>query len=264
MRCAALALALVWLLAACGEPEVQRLRVEVLASYPHDTAAFTQGLVYYQGRLYESTGLYGESDLREVALESGEVIRLRQLPARYFGEGLARVGDRLIQLTWREGTAFVYDLETFNEVGRFRYDGEGWGLCFDGNDLYMTDGSATLFRRDPETFALRGRLTVTRNQGGERRPVTRLNELECVGDYVYANVFLTEEIVQIDKRSGRVVAVIDAGGLVSQAELAALHPDPERLANAVLNGIAYRPERETFLLTGKLWPRLFEVRFVAD
>jgi glutamine cyclotransferase len=257
------ALALLLLLSACAPQGVRQLRVEVIATYPHDTDAFTQGLLYYNGKLYESTGLYGESDLREVDLETGEVIRLRALPEVFFGEGLARVEDRLIQLTWREETAFVYDLETFNELRRFSYRGEGWGLCFDGTELYMTDGSATLFRRDPETFALRGELTVTREQNGQRQAVRNLNELECVGNYVYANVFMSEEIVQIDKRSGRVVAVIDASGLVTRAQLRALHPDPERLANAVLNGIAYHPERETFFITGKLWPTIFEVRFVA-
>lgn len=250
------------MLVACQSQGVRQLRVEVIAQYPHDTDAFTQGLLLFNGRFYESTGLYGESDLREVDVTTGEVIRLRPLADVFFGEGLARVEDRLIQLTWQEGTAFVYNLETFDEIRRFSYSGEGWGLCFDGTDLYMTDGSATLFRRDPQTFALRGEVTVTRQQNGQRQQVRNLNELECVGEYVYANVFMTEDIVQINKRSGQVVAVIDASGLMTQAELREIHQDPNRLSNAVLNGIAYNPEQGTFFITGKLWPTMFEVRFV--
>ncbi|ADI13711.1 glutaminyl-peptide cyclotransferase [Truepera radiovictrix] len=241
------------LLGGCSAQAAVPLVPEVLATYPHDPEAFTQGLLWDGGRLFESTGLYGASTLREVVPETGEVVRLVALDARYFGEGLALVGDRLIQLTWQEGTAFVYDRATFERVGTFSYEGEGWGLCFDGEALYMSDGSATLTRRDPETFEVLETVEVTLR--GE--PVALLNELECAKGRVYANVFTTDVIVRIDPASGRVQGVVDASALLSAEERARLTRD------AVLNGIAYNPEADTFYLTGKLWPKLFEVRFVA-
>ena len=230
----------------------ERLVAEVIASYPHDREAFTQGLVFHAGRFYESTGRYGRSELREVEIESGRVIRSRSLEPRFFGEGLALVGDRLIQLTYREGVALVYDRETFNELERFPYQGEGWGLCFDGEALWMSDGSSSLQRRDPTTFALLGSLPVRR----EGREVPRLNELACVPGGVVANVWLSDELVWIDPRSGAVTAVIDASALV---------PDDERVRgdrDAVLNGVSHDPETGRWWLTGKLWPVLYEVRFV--
>ncbi|MEJ2287281.1 MAG: glutaminyl-peptide cyclotransferase [Deinococcales bacterium] len=237
-------------LSACAAGP-QRLTVRVDATYPHDPNAFTEGLLFADGHLYESTGLVGHSSVREVDLSSGTVVRRRDLPQPYFGEGLTLVGDRLIQLTWRSHTAFEWDRATFNPLGQFHYDTEGWGLCFDGTSLYMSDGSATLYRRDPKTFALQGTLTV--RQSG--RPVKNLNELECVGDSIYANVWLTDHIVRIDKASGRVTAVIDASPL--RKRMPALN-DP----NAVLNGIAYDPATRRFFVTGKLWPNLFQVSFV--
>lgn len=240
-------------LAACQQTPATLVAVPV-ARYPHDAAAFTQGLVFRDGRFYESTGLYGASTLREVIVESGEVLRSVPLEQQYFGEGLAHTGDALIQLTWRSGTALVWDAETFAQIETFRYDGEGWGLCWDGADLYMSDGSATLTRRDPETFAVEARVQVA-DQG---ELVTRLNELECVGDHVYANVWQTDRIVKIEKSSGRVVATIDASGLLTPEERAALSAD------AVLNGIAHDPATGRFWLTGKLWPVLFEVEFVRE
>ena len=236
-------------LASCQQSVTQQVP-EVLNSFPHDEGAFTQGLLLYDGKLFESTGLNGQSSLREVDLETGEVIRILPLAEKYFGEGLARVDDKLIQITWRNGEAFVYDLETFEKEEVLTYDTEGWGLCFDGEGLYMTDGSTRLYRRDPDTFEEEKVLDVKLN--GEA--VRNLNELECVGDYVYANVWQTDTIVKIDKKSGRVVSEIDAGSLFPAGERPS---DP----NAVLNGIAYNPESETFYLTGKLWPTLFEVRF---
>ena len=233
------------------QSSVTRQVPEVLATYPHDENAFTQGLLLFDGNLYESTGLFGRSSLREVNLGTGEVIRMLPLDSEYFAEGLAQVDDKLVQLTWQNGRAFVYDLDTFNEEGRFSYKTEGWGLCYDGESLYMTDGSATLFERDPETFEILSEKRVTL----DNEPVTQLNELECVGEHVYANVWQTDRIVKIDKKSGRVVSNIDASDLFPIAERPA---DP----NAVLNGIAYNPDTDTFYLTGKLWPKLFEVRFV--
>lgn len=241
------------LLGGCNRaaaPEL--LRAEAIAVFPHDPAAFTQGLLFHNGRLYESTGLYGRSELREVDLESGAVVRRRPLEARLFGEGLARVGDRLIQLTYREGVALVYDLDTFEELERFRYSGEGWGLCFDGAVLWMSDGSSSLQRRDPQSFELLGRLEVRR----EGREVPRLNELACAEGAIVANVWLSTELVRIDPQSGAVTAVIDASALV---------PDDPRVRNdrdAVLNGVAFDPESGRWWLTGKLWPVLYEVRWV--
>jgi glutaminyl-peptide cyclotransferase len=226
-------------------------RPVVMETLPHDPEAFTQGLVWDDGVFLESTGRYGRSDLREVDARSGEVIRSRPLAANEFGEGLAQVGDRLIQLTYREGVAHVYDRETFEVVGRFRYDGEGWGLCYDGEDLWMSDGSATLTRRDPETFAVRGRLDVTRSGS----PLRRLNELACVGDEIYANVWTTTDIVRIGTADGRVRAVIDASALVPDD--ARVRADPD----AVLNGIAYDAALDRFFLTGKLWDVMYVVRF---
>lgn len=241
------------LLGGCQGQELTDAVPEVLATYPHDADAFTQGLLLEGGRFYESTGLYGESTLREVVPETGEVLREVTVPPEYFAEGLTLVGDRLIQITWREGEAFVYDRETFERTGTLTYSGEGWGLCFDGEQLIMSDGSATLTRRDPETLKVLGTYGVT--LGGQ--PVTRLNELECALGDVYANVWQTDTIVRINE-TGEVVQEIDASNLLTAEERSRLGP------NAVLNGIAYDPEAETFFLTGKLWPKVLEVRFTAE
>lgn len=246
-----LALLLLGLLAGCGKAAPQSLTVEVVATYPHDTAAFTQGLEIAGGRLYESTGIVGASSLREVDLQTGEVVRLRPVPSPHFAEGLTAVGEELWQLTWQTGVAFRWDRATFEPLGSFTYQGEGWGLCLGDGALYMTDGSATLFRRDPATFQVTGSVKVTDDKG----EVARLNELECVGNEIYANVWQTDRIVRIDPRNGNVTASIDASAL-----RLALPPTPWPID--VLNGIAYVSERETFLLTGKYWPLMFEVRFV--
>lgn len=233
-----------------GGPGVVQMVPEVVETRPHDATAFTQGLILYDGSLYESTGLYGSSSLREVDPETGAVIRQVPIPEQYFAEGLERVDDRLIQITWQEQIAFVYDITTFEQIATFSYEGEGWGLCYDGIDLYMSNGSDQLTVRDPGTFAVREIVPVTL----EGQPVVRLNELECVGSTVFANIWQTDTIVQIDKESGRVVAVIDATGLLTAEE---------RSLTDVLNGIVYLPESDTFLITGKLWPKMFEVRFVV-
>ena len=216
---------------------------------PHDPAAYTQGLVWDHGTLYESAGLYGRSSLRQVDPRTGEVLRRLDVPPGFFAEGLAEVGNRLLQLTWKEGVAFVYEPRSFERVGEFRYEGEGWGLCDDGRRLVMSDGSDHLGFRDRRTFALLGGVNVLL----DGRPATQLNELECVGGAVYANVWMTDQILRIDPASGRVTAVIDAGGLLDAAEQAQAD---------VLNGIAYDPEKKTFLITGKLWPKMFEVVFI--
>jgi glutamine cyclotransferase len=230
-------------------PAIELLRVNVLAKYPHSREAFTQGLIWHDGAMYESTGRYGQSALRKVRLDDGEVLAERSLDSSFFGEGLALVEDRLIQLTWRSGVAVVSDLDSLERRGTLRYPGEGWGLCFDGDALVMSDGSSILELRDPDTMELLREFTVWRGD----RPIAKLNELECVGDALYANIWQSNEILRIDPSTGHVTAVIDASGLLSPIE--AMRAD-------VLNGIAYRPETETFLLTGKLWPHVFEVELV--
>lgn len=233
------------------ETTVERLRVEVIERRPHDASAYTQGLVLADGRLYEGTGLYGQSTLREVELETGDILRSVGLDARYFGEGIAVVDDRIIQLTWQERTALVYRVGDLQQVETFEYDTQGWGLCDDGTRLVMSDGTNRLYFRDRMTFGLQGSVDVT-NAGA---PLPGLNELECVGDQVYANVYPTDSIVRIDPAVGRVEAKIDAAGLL---------PAEEAAGAEVLNGIAYDPAAQAFLVTGKYWPSLFEVRFVRQ
>jgi glutaminyl-peptide cyclotransferase len=249
-------------LVGCGSPPAaaasdaaqrlgpERLRVQVVATYPHDPGAFTQGLVLAGGRLFESTGLEGRSSLREVDVTSGRVMRKLDVPAPVFAEGLALVGSRLFQLTWKHEVAYTYDRDSFKKGPSFDYVGEGWGLCYDGREIVMSDGSARLTFRGPETFRPVREITV-RTAG---QPVDDLNELECVGRHVYANVWMTDRIVRIDAKSGEVTAVIDAANLL---------PPAERFGTDVLNGIAHDPKDDTFLITGKLWPRMFRVRFVA-
>ena len=236
---------------ALGEPGAAptNYRVQILAEYPHDDEAFTQGLVWAgNGDLYESTGQKGQSSLRRVRIDTGEVLEQHDLDDSYFGEGLALVGDDLIQLTWQEETAFVYEQETFDVTNTLDYDGEGWGLCFDGRRLVMSDGSSTLTFRDPTTFDSVGRIRVTDNG----TPLSSLNELECVGDRVYANVLGDDDIYEIDPATGAVTATIDAS---------ALRPDNARAGLDVLNGIAYAEDAGHFYLTGKNWPTLYEVTF---
>lgn len=232
-----------------AEREPEQLRVRVVRSYPHARDAFTQGLVWHEGVMYESTGQYGRSSLRRVDLESGEVRERRDLPPQIFAEGLALAGDRLFQISWMEGEARVWSMPALEPVRTFEYEGEGWGLCFDGTQLVMSDGSDRLFFRDPETFEVRRSVRV-RERGA---PLDQLNELECVDGVVWANVWQTDRIVRIDPRNGRVTAVVDASGLLER---------DERRGADVLNGIAWIPERERFVITGKLWPRMFEVEMV--
>jgi len=224
------------------------LRVRVQGVYPHDPAAFTQGLLWHEGFLFESTGQQRESTLRRVDLTSGEVLQERKLSDSVWAEGLARVDDRLIQLSYRAGRAWEYDLSSFEPTREFEYRGEGWGLCYDGGQLWMSNGSALLTRRDPETFGAIGTLTVT----SEGRPVNNLNELECAEGWIFANIFTTNRIVRIDPLTGEVSGTIIVEGLLDSEE--------SRTAS-VLNGIAYDPEREVFFITGKDWPKLFEVTF---
>lgn len=230
-------------------PALEELRVRVLRKYPHARDAFTQGLIWHDGVMYESTGQYGKSSLRRVRLEDGKVLAQRNLDPNLFGEGLARVGEQLIQLTWRSGLALVSDLATLEQLGTLPYRGEGWGLCYDGTSLVMSDGSSILEFRDPKSMALLREVSVTKNG----RPVPQINELECVGSEIYANIWRQDEILRLDARTGHVTATIDASSLRTLFESARAD---------VLNGIAYKPDSKTFLMTGKRWPQLFEVELV--
>ena len=236
---------------AAPEATIELLLPQVVNQLTHSTTDFTQGLVWSDGRLFQSAGKYGESRLQELDPESGEV--LREVPSgdEFFAEGLALVGDRLIQLTWKESTALIWDMDSFERVGEFSYETEGWGLCYDGDVLWMSDGSPNLFRRDAETFELLDVVPVTL-QG---QPVTEINELECVDGSVWANVWQTPALIRIDPETGAVNAVADMRPLITQDMI-------NNWANgAVLNGIAWIPERETFLITGKNWPVMYEVTF---
>lgn len=226
----------------------QRLSLRVVAEHPHDPRAFTQGLLWYGGKLYESTGNYGRSSMREVRLETGDVTRQINLPPQFFAEGLTKVGGELIQLTWREGVAIAYDFRHLRESRRMSYTGEGWGLAFDGHWLIMSDGSDVLTYRDIKSMAVWKRMPVTLLD----EPVKLLNELEFAQGAIFANVWQETDIVRIEPGTGKVTAVIDASLLLTRMKL------PPR---DVLNGIAYAPERETFFLTGKYWPKVFEVKF---
>lgn len=220
--------------------------VEVVARFPHDAGAFTQGLLIEEGRLYESTGGYGFSTLRLVDLATGVPSKQVRLSDRVFAEGLAAHGDRLIQLTWQAGVAIAYDRATFRPVAKFRYRGEGWGLTSDGERLYMSDGTATVTLRDPQTFAAVGQIRVT----DAGRPVSKLNELEWVDGELYANVWFDPRIARIDPESGGVRGWIDCTPLVREYR---------RDEQAVLNGIAYDRDSGRLFVTGKDWPALIEI-----
>lgn len=222
---------------------------QVVRSYPHDPAAFTQGLVYLDGHLYEGTGLNGQSSIRKVRLETGEVLQIQPLEPQYFGEGIAVWRDSLFQLTWQSGVGFVYDKATFRRTRTFKYRGEGWGLTHDGKRLIMSDGSAFLRFIDPTTLQETGRVEV-RDAGV---PVAQLNELEFIKGEVYANVWTTDRIVRIAPGTGRVTGWIDLRGLLSARDAVGVD---------VLNGIAYDAAGDRLFVTGKRWPKLFEIRVV--
>ena len=235
--------------ASGSQPVVRSLRVDVLRELSHERDAYTQGLVWWNQQLFESTGRSGESSLRRLDPQTGRVEQRIDLPDEYFGEGLALVARRLLMLTWTAGRAFTYDRDSFEQGETFEYQGEGWGLCHDGDRLVMSDGSDRLTFRDPDSFEPIGEQRV-RLRG---QPLDRLNELECVDGAVYANVWERDFLVRINPETGRVTDYIDATGLLQGAD---------RVGAEVLNGIAYNPTSETFFITGKWWPKMFEVRFV--
>lgn len=228
----------------------ERLTYRVLNTFPHDPDAWTQGLVIQDGVMFEGTGRWGASSLREVALETGAVLRSRPLDDQYYGEGIVVFGDRIIQLTWQENTGFVYDRTTFDLLETFSYPTEGWGITTDGERLIVSDGTANLYFWDPVTFAEIGRVLVTDNNG----PVNRLNELEFIDGEVYANIWLEDRIARIDPETGEVTAWIDMTGLLDRDGLTG--------PVDVLNGIAHDATNNRLFVTGKLWPALFEIELV--
>jgi glutamine cyclotransferase len=221
---------------------------DVVRTYPHDRTAYTQGLIYLDGVLYEGTGLNGYSTLRKVKLETGEVLQKIGLPFQHFGEGITAWRDTLIQLTWKSGAGFVYDRKTLNQRRTFSYEGEGWGLTHDGKRLILSDGTADLRFLDPQTLRETARITV-RNGGS---PVVYLNELEYIRGEIYANVYGTDRIARISPADGRVLGWIDLTGLLSAAD--------RRITVDVLNGIAWDEKEARLFVTGKLWPKLFEIK----
>ena len=221
---------------------------EVVKVRPHDRGAFTQGLVFLDGVLYESTGLNAESSLRKVDLDTGKVLKNVDVPAQFFAEGLAVLNGKMFQLTWQNNKCFVYNLTNFEKMGEFTYPGEGWGLATDGSRLIMSDGTDQIRFLDPATFEEKGRISV-RAHG---QPVNRLNELEYINGEIYANVWTTDYVVRIDPATGRVVGVIDFTGLLA--------PEDRDQTTDVLNGIAYDAAGDRLFITGKHWPKLFEVR----
>jgi glutamine cyclotransferase len=223
----------------------------IVNTYPHDPDAFTQGLVFDDGVLYEGTGLYGQSSLRRVELETGDVLQVRELSDQFFGEGITIFGDRIIQLTWQSNIGFVYDKDRFELLQEFSYSTEGWGITHDGTRLIMSDGTSKLRFLDPQTFEEIGQVEVFDSNG----PVTRLNELEYVEGEIYANVWQTDRIARIAPETGRVTGWIDLEGLL----------DVEDYSGKVdvLNGIAYDGQTDRLFVTGKLWPKLFEIELVS-
>jgi glutamine cyclotransferase len=220
----------------------------VVNTYPHDPGAYTQGLVYRDGFLYESTGLNGRSSLRKVKLETGEIVQREAIDRRYFAEGLTEWNGKLAQLTWQSGIGFLYDRATLTLTGTFKYAGEGWGLTHDGKQLILSDGTETLRFLDPQTFRESGRLAITDG----KLPVRGLNELEYVQGEIFANVWHSDRVARISPATGQVMGWIEMKGLL---------PDVYRLdPEAVLNGIAYDAGKDRLFVTGKLWPKLFEIK----
>jgi glutamine cyclotransferase len=226
---------------------------KIVHTYPHDRGAFTQGLLFHDGFLYEGTGMEGHSGLRKVKLETGDVVQEKTLPPPYFGEGIVIFGNKLYEITWQSKICFVYDLQTFKSITSYVYNTEGWGLTTDGKRLIMSDGTETIYFRDPETFKETGKIEV-RDHG---KPIEQLNELEWVEGEIYANVWKTERVVRISPKDGHVIGWIDLTGL---RKLAAAEGEGDM---DVLNGIAYDAATKRLFVTGKRWPKLFEIKLEA-
>ena len=237
---------------ACAAPSRAAVPIygyEVVHTYPHDPHAFTEGLFYWNGFLYESTGLERQSTIRKVRLETGEVLQKYDVPAQYFGEGIVNWKNRLIGLTWKSQVGFVYDLKSFKPQREFHYEGEGWALTQDGLQILMSDGTPDIRLLNPETLLPTGRIRVTL----DGKPLANINELEWVKGEIYANVWQTNWIVRIDPHDGQVVGAINMAGLLAPSDIVPGQTD-------VLNGIAYDAKRDRLFVTGKNWPKLFEIR----
>jgi len=239
------------MLAAPAGAATPQYGYRVVRTYPHGRGDFTEGLFYQDGYLYESTGLEGHSAIRKEKLETGEVLQSREIAPQYFGEGIVAWKNRLIELTWQSHVGFVYDLATMAPLSEFHYTGEGWALTKDDHRLIMSDGTSELRFLDPETLQETGRIRVT----DEGRPIDNLNELEYVKGEVFANIWQTDRIARIDPKTGKVLGWIDLSGLLSAEDRAAGPVD-------VLNGVAYDSKRDRLFVTGKLWPKLFEIKLV--
>lgn len=246
-----LAVILILVLTAAAAPnlqaeEIKKLDYQILESYEHDSQAFTQGLEIYKSHLYEGTGLYGRSSLRKVELESGQILKKINLDKKYFGEGITILDDKIYQLSWEENTAFVYDLD-FNLIKSFNYQGEGWGLANDNQHLIMSNGSEYIFFRDPETFELIKKIEV---KNGDQK-IKNINELEYHAGFIYANIWQTDYIIKINAKTEKVAAYLDLKGILKTNYKGKID---------VLNGIAYDPENNNFLITGKLWPKIYRIK----
>lgn len=243
-----LALASLLLLGAAPIERVPVERVQIVRVFPHDSRAFTEGLLYIDGNIYESTGMEGRSSIREVRLEDGKVMKQAVIPPQYFGEGLVNWGTKLVSLTWQNGVGFIWDRATFKKLGEWRYPGEGWALTQNGREIIMSDGTPQLRFLDPATLKEKRRVTVT--AAGQR--ISRLNEIEWVKGDILANIWQTDRIARIDPETGRVKAWIDLSALSAGV--------PKRTADDVLNGIAYDAKGDRLFVTGKNWPRLYQIR----
>jgi glutaminyl-peptide cyclotransferase len=227
---------------------VPKYGYQIVNIWPHDSNAFTQGLILADGKLLESTGQEGRSSLRSVELETGKVLKKVDVPEPFFAEGIALLNGKIYQLTWQHQLGFIYDAQSFQRAGQFNYEGEGWGLTTDGQSLILSDGSNRIRFLDPSSFHVTKTITVLDG----RTPVNELNELEYVQGSIYANIWHDDRIAIINPQSGRVTGWIDLTGLIPEGEL---HDE-----EAVLNGIAYDQANDKLFVTGKLWPRLFEIK----
>jgi glutaminyl-peptide cyclotransferase len=228
--------------------EIPVYTYEIVETYPHDKKAYTQGLVFHDGMLYESTGQYGESSLRKVELKKGKVKKKLEVTGQYFAEGMTILNGKIYQLTWQQNKGFIYDLKDFKLESEFNYDGEGWGLTSDGQSLIISDGTSQLRFIEPATFRLLKTISVI----GDGQPLMDINELEYIHGEIYANIWKTDRIARIDPRTGRLLAWIDLSGLRPEETM--------RNSENVLNGIAYDQEHDRLYVTGKRWPKLFEIR----
>ena len=240
-------LAVIFVCSCSNTDTITLYAYKVINTYPHENNAFTQGLVFEDGFLYEGTGLYGSSTLRKVELETGNILQIHELPSQFFGEGITIFENKIVQLTWQSKVGFVYDKDSFELKQEFNYKTEGWGITYDGKRLIMSDGTSTLHFLDPITFEKTGSLEVYKNN----IPLTSLNELEYIKGEIYANVWKTNSIARIESQTGKVIGWIELTGLLS----------PEEPVD-VLNGIAYDKNNDRLFVTGKLWPKLFEIELI--